>query len=266
MTDDWTTRFRIYKNAYDKRINVHLFNAESSDTYKTFQKNLANNLFSQVEYVASDIETLYVLSKAASVELLGQVGGLVAKYELSKKLGLNLFMYWAGEQGGQAAMDKLGINGVFGLQNPKFLQYFDQSANLVITSVDNTTKEWIAEKIADGKRQGLTPFQISNNLVDQAKGISKMRAEMIVLTETAKAMNTVEMEASKAYGIQEVVWRVSRDERVCPICLPLEGEIAKVGNLFKGGYSQPAHPRCRCYIEQIIPQDWLAPENLWTGN
>ena len=135
MTDDWTTRFRIYKNAYDKRINVHLFNAENSDTYKTFQKNLATNLFSQVEYVASDIETLYVLSKAASVELLAQVGGLVAKYELSKKLGLNLFMYWAGEQGGQAAMDKLGINGVFGLQNPKFLQYFDQSDNLIINSV-----------------------------------------------------------------------------------------------------------------------------------
>jgi len=266
MTDNWTTRLRIFKNAYSKGINTAIHNAEQSETYKSFETKVNSELKKQIEFVASDIEMLYTLSKVASVELLAQVGAWVSKYELNKKLGLNIFLYWAGEQGGQAALDKLEINSIFGLTNPRFLEYFDQSANLTISSVDNTTKEWIANKIREGKANGLNPFQISNSLVDDG-GFSKIRAERIVLTETAKAMTTVELEASKGYGIQEIIWRTSRDDRVDAICLDLEGKQVKIGQLFNNSYNgPPAHPSCRCFIEQVIPPEWQAPANIWLGN
>lgn len=265
MIDYWT-RLRIFKNAYSKGINTALYNAENSETYKTFESNLEFYLNEQVKYVASDIDMLYTLAKSTSVELLAQVGGMVAKYELGNKLGLNIFLYWAGTQGGQSALDKLEINDIFGLQNPRFLEYFDQSANLTISSVNNTTRDWIANKIQEGKTGGLTPFQISNSLVDDAKAINSARAEMIVLTETAKAMSITEIETFQRSGIQSIVWRTSRDDRVDPICLGLEGKETKIGKAFVGGYDYPpAHPRCRCFIQEIIPSEWIAPAKVWLG-
>lgn len=43
------------------------------------------------------------------------------------------------------------------------------------------------------------------------------------------------------------VWNTQRDERVCPICSPLNGKTQDVwGKQFPNG--TPAHPRCRCFL------------------
>jgi SPP1 gp7 family putative phage head morphogenesis protein len=264
------TRLAIEKFVYKKGYNVALFNAENSKFYKAFQKDIAISIQGQIGFVAdykTHLPLLMSLAKADSGPLANQVGVLIAQKTLANDIDLQAFLVWAGTQGGQAALDKAGIYGIFGLKNQALVDYFKNSANLTIKTLDNTTKDWVAQKIQQGKDQGLTPFQIQQLLRDEGKGISKIRAERIVLTETQKAMTIIENEASRRYGIQKQIWRTSIDERVCPICAPLEGLETGVGQGYPGGYEgPPAHVSCRCYQEQVIPDDWQIPTNIWLGN
>lgn len=48
------------------------------------------------------------------------------------------------------------------------------------------------------------------------------------------------------------VWRTAHDERVCPVCGPLDGTTREVwGRYYNGGLM--AHPQCRCWIEYRKP-------------
>ena len=268
MMPQWTTRLRIYKFVYEKGTNVALYNAEHSKRYSNFKKKVEKALNAQIKYVSAQTDMLYVLAKAknTTAELMQQVGILIAQKKLSGDIELSAYLVWAGEQGGQAAMDKLGIQSIFGLKNQALIDYFDDYSKLIIDSVDNTTKEWIANKIQEGKNNGLNPFQIQETLVNDGKGISMIRAERIVLTETAKAMSTIELEAAKKYGIKRKIWRTSRDDRVDPICTDLEGVEVAIGEEFPGGFQgNPAHVSCRCYIEEVIPEGWILPKDYWEG-
>lgn len=264
----WQNRVRVEKSVYKNGINVALHHAENSDTYIKFLNRSEKTLFDPIKRVASsDIASLTMVAKAATTEaLVTQVGALIATDSFGNKLDLAAFLVWAGERGGQAALDKLEIQGIFELKNKDLVNYFEDHSKLLIRSVDDYTKEWIAEKIQEGKNKGLSPKEISQTLLEDGKVISRVRAERIVLTETASAMTKVENEAARRYGIKEKIWRTSRDERTCPICLELEGKRASIIGNFPGGYDgPPAHPSCRCFEEEVIPDDWETPNAVWTG-
>lgn len=268
------TRLSIEKFVYEKGTNVALYRAEQAEEYQAFQSDVESGLMKAIRHVADYKDTLPMLlslAKAAGGPLVDQVGALIATVSLGESTDLSGYLAWAGSQGGQGFLDKLGINGVFGLTNPQLIEYFGNYANLTIDSVDTYTKEWIAGKIQEGKELGLTPFEIQQSLIDDGKNISAIRAERIVLTETAHAMGVIELESIKRAGIKEYIWRTSRDERVCPICSPLEGQRVNTGKSFThpetGAIYQfyPAHVSCRCYIEEVIPDDFVVPEKIWLG-
>lgn len=264
------TRLRIEKFVYEKGTNVALYNAEHSKEYQAFEKDVRNTLMAQIEYIADYKDKLPLLISLAKIAtggpLVDQVGVLLAITSLSNGVDLAAYLVWAGTQGGQAALDKLGITGVFGLKDQRLVDYFSEYSNLIIDSVDKYTKEWIASKIQQGKDQGMTPFEIMQLLIDEGKGITALRAERIVLTETANAMKVIENEAASRYGITEMIWHTSLDERVCPICLPLEGERKKIGDVYSGGYDgPPAHVSCRCYEEEVVSDNWVVPDTIWLG-
>lgn len=91
-----------------------------------------------------------------------------------------------------------------------------------------------------------------DELVDELAEIigPRWRAELIGQTEVTKAVSEAKLEIAKEDdAIKTLIWVTARDERVCPICGPLEGEKIKKGKTFSGGLnSPPAHPRCRCTI------------------
>lgn len=269
MNHTWSTRVKVEKFVYEKGTNVALYNAEHSQTYQKFQRKLEGLLNDQVREVAdykNVIPTLMMIAKGASTELIAQVSVYVSKFALGEKLNLSDFLVWAGDQGGQAFYDKLEIYAIFGLVNPKVIEYFSNYANLRITTVDNYTKKWIADTIQAGKSEGLTPFQIQKKLIDKGKGINALRAERIVLSETAKAMTYVEREAASRLGLTVFEWHTSKDERVCPICFPLDGKKSDEMGVYEGGVAgPPAHVSCRCYETTVLPEDWQPPEEYWTG-
>lgn len=264
------TYLQIEKFVYENGINVSLFNAEKSTRYQNFQKSLQKALLSQIKAVANK-ETLPLLISLAKIkgttaELLAQVTVLVNKNKLSNSVELAIYLIWAADQGGQSALDKMGIDAVFGLKDERLIAYFEDYSNLILDSVDDYTKQWVASKIQEGKDKGLSPFQIQQLLTEDGSMISKIRAERIVLTETNKAMSTIELETARRNGIEDKIWRTSLDERVCPICAPLEGEQQAINGDFSVGVaSPPAHVSCRCFIEEVIPDTWVMPDNIWVG-
>lgn len=264
------TPFQIYKIARQQGINVGLERVERSPKYKEFKKNIREGIENQIMVLVNNsnlVDTLTMLAKADN-PLLSQVGLFMAyaAVENDWKNIIPAYLVWAGEQGGQNFLDKVEIDAVFGLQNKKFISYFNDRSKLVIKSVDNTTKKWIAEIIQESKQSGLSTSQIIDKMVTEIPGFTKIRAERIALTETANAMSLVEIESAKKMGFTEMIWRTSRDERVCPICGPLEGRRKKFDEVFDGIYNRPpAHVSCRCDLEEVIPDTWQKPTSIWLG-
>jgi len=46
--------------------------------------------------------------------------------------------------------------------------------------------------------------------------------------------------------VSEWIWSAVLDERTCPICTPLDGQVEESRDDFP--YSPPVHPNCRCRI------------------
>jgi len=91
------------------------------------------------------------------------------------------------------------------------------------------------------------------DLEKRIREIEREQAESVGTTETTAAGTAGEQQFKKQvqreFGVLIVpAWITARDERVCPICEPLDGTVeVEWGEKFRDG--PPAHPRCRCYLK-----------------
>jgi len=77
----------------------------------------------------------------------------------------------------------------------------------------------------------------------------------IARTELAMAYNegaygaTIAAQEQGFLGDVRKRWLTAADERVCPICAPLDNTIVNLNAFFPNGIKlPPAHPQCRCAI------------------
>jgi SPP1 gp7 family putative phage head morphogenesis protein len=88
-----------------------------------------------------------------------------------------------------------------------------------------------------------------------ARQLLNARADAIAQTEVTAAYSgglqaaTTTARETGAGGLPDRIWRTAHDERTCPICRPLDGELADAGGSFPGGLQPPAHVGCRCAID-----------------
>ena len=66
--------------------------------------------------------------------------------------------------------------------------------------------------------------------------------EVIARTEVLRAHNQGRMKFHQQVGVEKLEWMTMEDERVCPVCGPLDGKVFDTGRF----PPQPAHPNCRC--------------------
>lgn len=104
--------------------------------------------------------------------------------------------------------------------------------------------------------RGLTATRLLDLVARYAARLLRQRSVLIARTEIMTALN----EGTRQLWAQGVAsgdldssdleqeWMIADDERVCPICAPLDGEHAPIGGRFPGagGSGPPAHPACRC--------------------
>jgi SPP1 gp7 family putative phage head morphogenesis protein len=117
----------------------------------------------------------------------------------------------------------------------------------LISGLTDTTRTVVSDAIASFiESPGMTNADL-RKLLEPAFG--EVRAEMIATTETTRAYSEATNEVQQLLnesGVQMTrIWHTKNDERVCPICGPLDGTPEAVWSQeFPDG--PPAHPRCRC--------------------
>jgi len=71
---------------------------------------------------------------------------------------------------------------------------------------------------------------------------AQYRMEVIARTEVLRAHNQGRIKFHDRVGVRKFEWMTMEDERVCPICGPLDGKIFDTDRFPQ----QPAHPNCHC--------------------
>lgn len=113
--------------------------------------------------------------------------------------------------------------------------------------------------LTDGLIQGMGPRAIAKLMIDdKSLGIDKRRAQTIARTEIIRAHAEGQLDALEQMGVEEVgvmvEWSTAGDDRVCPLCQPLEGVVLKIKEA-RGII--PRHPNCRC---SFVPANVGEPE------
>lgn len=94
-------------------------------------------------------------------------------------------------------------------------------------------------------------YEISRNAVNMIAshiGASPAAVEQAILRRAASTMDpSYTIEATDA-KFPMVRWRTQRDEKVCKICGPRDGHLFTTMEV---RYMFPAHPNCRCQLEQV---------------
>jgi hypothetical protein len=99
-----------------------------------------------------------------------------------------------------------------------------------------------------------TPGMTLGDVIERLP-FDEQRAALIATTEITRAYATGQAEAGAAlkeqYPDVRVVktWFTNNDDRVCPICGPLNGEEVDEDEEFAGEFDgPPGHPGCRCWV------------------
>ena len=165
---------------------------------------------------------------------------------------------------GNQTMDDMGIQGVFDLQNQGVIDALRDRTNLIIQSVDDTTKEDLSEMIASGVEDGQSWEQVAYNIRDNFTDIAPYRAELISRTETDNAYNMAQHDFFTKNGFQTHCWVTDGDP--CEDCQANEdaGNIPIDESFPSGDDAPPLHPNCQCQEDTTdeLPVDY---EPDWTG-
>ena len=180
---------------------------------------------------------------------------------LSISILLGLFMFVANRTG-QKTLKQLGISAKFSLTNEPIIDYYVRRQDLIITSVDNTTKSFLANQITKGLNQGLSVGEMVKEIRSQYKDFTDYRAERIVRTETQKTAGDMSWRTAKYNGSEQKHSIIGG--RACEDCIAndAEGWIPMNESFSSGDMTEPFHPNCMC---TVLYQKPLANVSFWAG-
>lgn len=157
------------------------------------------------------------------------------------------------------ALDTLGAIGYgfdWTLAHTDAAQWASQYSYELVRGINQTTANRLQVAVNDW-------FQERTTLPDLVRELQptfgRRRAQLIAQTETTRAAREGSVRGFEQSGVvQGVEWATVRDERVCPVCGPLNGQRADLRGMFAGGQAQPpAHPGCRCFVRPVIMEPTL---------
>ena len=147
----------------------------------------------------------------------------------------------------------------WGLVNQSAADWAGQYTFDVVSGINRTSRTALQRALQRYFAQGQTIGELQDSI---ARIFGAQRAEMIAVTEVTRAAARGEVTIAEdvaRQGVQMVrVWQTNRDELVCPICGPLQGQQAQNGIFVHpdgSTYSEPpAHVRCRCWLNHELPE------------
>ncbi len=112
-----------------------------------------------------------------------------------------------------------------------------------------TTKQALQKTMADGWQAGESVNQLAGRIRSVFDQATRHRSYLIARTETTTAANAATLAVWQQAKVPYKQWLTGRDERVCPVCGALDGEVVPLDEAFSlGMQGPPAHPGCRCSL------------------
>lgn len=156
-------------------------------------------------------------------------------------------------------LETVGIGFDWTLANEEARAWANRYVGELISGIDATTlsrvRSAVEEWIVNGE-------PLDALIEDLAPVFGAQRAELIASTEVTRAYAEANRQAYRQAGMRYVRWNTANDERVCPVCGPLNGRVIGIDARFDDALSDdvrdqfrnlrfeipPAHPRCRCWL------------------
>jgi len=170
------------------------------------------------------------------------------------------------EQATQYAIEAavaVGVDFDIALINVAAAEWAEGYSYELVSGLVDTTRKVVSRAT---RRFIETPGMTIGELRDLLKpAFGPVRAQMIAVSETTRAYSAatnIYQRMLIAQGLPMVrIWNTAADERVCPVCGPLEGQPESVwAGRFPGG--PPAHTNCRCWTT-LTMQPARAAEGRW---
>jgi HK97 family phage portal protein len=158
-----------------------------------------------------------------------------------------------------AQMETVGIGFDWTLANEEARQWADRYVGELITDIDATT----LRRVRAAVEQWIVNGEPLERLIEDLTPIfGGQRAELIASTEVTRSYAEANRQAYRQAGMRYIRWNTAADERVCPICGPLNGQVVGIDARFDDALPDdvreqfrnttfeipPAHPRCRCWL------------------
>lgn len=135
----------------------------------------------------------------------------------------------------------------FDVLNTDALRYAKQYRFSLISKINNTTREQTQQAITDWIQSG-SSLDVLESQLEPIFG--ETRAQMIATTEVTRIFAEGNAAAWQSTGfVNEVQFNTAEDDRVCPYCSPLAGEVFDVDDY---GHKPPIHVNCRCWNSPIV--------------
>lgn len=116
-----------------------------------------------------------------------------------------------------------------------------------ISKITETTRTQTQTLIADWIRSGQPLSALEAQL---APVFGSVRAQMIAVTEVTRVFQESNVMVFENTGfVSQVEYHTVRDERVCPLCSPLDGQQLPLRDKSK---HPPRHVRCRCFTTPVL--------------
>lgn len=136
----------------------------------------------------------------------------------------------------------LGVNMM--LVNEQVLDFTRTYTNEWWAALEATTRDSMRKSLLTWQEFGLGERGLPD-LIDSLEPLfGPMRAELIASTEVTRLFAEGSVISYNSAGIETVEYQTVRDERVCPICVPLNGKRYPTN----AAPNPPRHPRCRCAL------------------
>ena len=130
-------------------------------------------------------------------------------------------------------------------------------------AVTTYEKKEFARLVQSGMKEATARTRSIERSTRYSDSLKSKRATMIARTEIQIAQNEGRQEgwnqaAEQGYvdAESQKMWIIAQDERTCPICIELDGEIVSWDGVFSSGDETPGrvHPNCRCTMVIIPPE------------
>ena len=150
--------------------------------------------------------------------------------------------------GAQAAQLQIEITLRFDQINPIVQRYLQTDALTHVQAINETTRNLLRGALTQGIEAGEGVPELAARISKVFETAKTSRSTLIARNEVAEAYEFANRQAAIATGLNLLKqWLTSGSERVCPVCLPMDGETTPLDQPYSNGLEPgAAHILCMC--------------------